>query len=420
MSEDKDELLKQQNEEIQKLKKELKSATKPSSMLSVLKNSIKRNVHDFFVREDRMKTMDSKIKKLEKELEQKEDELNKTSAELFAAVNLGQPEAEPETPPSSDTEKVDDADCRTETAPVFPQTAEEAIKEYFGPINLAELARHYYPDANQVSHSPTEPSSIPLKPEPEVEKPKSEDSKESIGSSQPEKEDKPERHTEQKSEPNAAPPIVAETKKTESAKKEIQKESLEPEITKEIKKESTKSESQKPQNSQPVAEKNIKQQSDNQQNRQADRATATVVDKNGKKKSKKDKRKGNQNRQMVEEPKTQEEMTEKTKTDTQENAKEEKTASAQKSPEKMKSQADKAPTSKQVTLAEPKEHIVVPIIEPPAEPEVEPPEDFGGVVVFEEPSIDDLPDIGNINSDENSQNVFTDMFDEDWDDSAVV
>lgn len=127
MSEDKDELLKQQNEEIQKLKKELKSATKPSSMLSVLKNSIKRNVHDFFVREDRMKTMDSKIKKLEKELEQKEDELNKTSAELFAAVNLGQPETEPETPPSSDTEKVDDADCRTETAPVFPQTAEEAI-----------------------------------------------------------------------------------------------------------------------------------------------------------------------------------------------------------------------------------------------------------------------------------------------------
>lgn len=420
MSEDKDELLKQQNEEIQKLKKELKSATKPSSMLSVLKNSIKRNVHDFFVREDRMKTMDSKIKKLEKELEQKEDELNKTSAELFAAVNLGQPETEPETPPSSDTEKVDDADCRTETAPVFPQTAEEAIKEYFGPINLAELARHYYPDANQVAHSPAEPSATPLKPEPEVEKPKSEDSKESIGISQLEEEDTQERRTEQKSEPNTAPSIVAETKKTESVKKEIQKESSKPEITKEIKKESTKSESQKPQNSQPVAEKNIKQQPDNQQNRQADRATATVVDKNGKKKSKKDKRKGNQNRQIVEESKTQEEITEKTKTDTQENAQEEKPASTQKSPEKMKSKADKAPTSKQVTLVEPKEHIVVPIIEPPAEPEVEPPEDFGGVVVFEEPSIDDLPDIGNINSDESSQNVFTDMFNEDWDDSAVV
>lgn len=419
MSEDKDELLKQQNEEIQKLKKELKSATKPSSMLSVLKNSIKRNVHDFFVREDRMKTMDSKIKKLEKELEQKEDELNKTSAELFAAVNLGQSETEPETSPSSDTEKVDDADCRTETAPVFPQTAEEAIKEYFGPINLAELARHYYPDANQVSHSPAEPSATPLKPEPEVEKPKSEDSKESIGISQLE-EDKPERRTEQKSEPNTAPSIVAETKKTESVKKEVQKESSNLEIAKEIKKESTKSEPQKPQNSQPVAEKNIKQQPDNQQNRQADRATATVVDKNGKKKSKKDKRKGNQNRQMVEESKTQEEMTEKTKTDSQENAQEEKPVSIQKSPEKMKSQADKAPTSKQVTLAEPKEHIVVPIIEPPAEPEVEPPEDFGGVVMFEEPSIDDLPDIGNINSDESSQNVFTDMFNEDWDDSAVV
>lgn len=62
MPENKDELLKKQNEEIQKLKKELKQASKPSSMFSVLKNTVKRNVHDFFIREDRMKNMDSKIK----------------------------------------------------------------------------------------------------------------------------------------------------------------------------------------------------------------------------------------------------------------------------------------------------------------------------------------------------------------------
>ena len=90
MPDNKDELLKKQNEEIQKLKKELKAAAKPSSMFSVLKNTVKRNVHDFFIREDKMKTMDSKIKDLEKELAKKEEELNKTSAELFAVVNLGQ------------------------------------------------------------------------------------------------------------------------------------------------------------------------------------------------------------------------------------------------------------------------------------------------------------------------------------------
>lgn len=147
MPENKDELLKKQNEEIQKLKKELKQASKPSSMFSVLKNTVRRNVHDFFIREDRMKNMDSKIKNLEKELAKKEEELNKTSAELFAAVNLGEsgttndcsgengednPESEPDPP--------------TQDGPVFPQTAEDAVKEYFGPIDLAQLARYYYPE----------------------------------------------------------------------------------------------------------------------------------------------------------------------------------------------------------------------------------------------------------------------------------
>ena len=57
MPDNKDELLKQQNEEIQKLKKELKAATKPSSMLSVLKSTVRRNVHDFFIREDKIKSV---------------------------------------------------------------------------------------------------------------------------------------------------------------------------------------------------------------------------------------------------------------------------------------------------------------------------------------------------------------------------
>ena len=150
MPENKDELLKKQNEEIQKLKKELKQASKPSSMFSVLKNTVKRNVHDFFIREDRMKNMDSKIKNLEKELAKKEEELNKTSAELFAAVNLGESDT---TSDRSDENSGDnpesEPDFPTQDGPVFPQTAEDAVKEYFGPIDLAQLARYYYPDTSK-------------------------------------------------------------------------------------------------------------------------------------------------------------------------------------------------------------------------------------------------------------------------------
>lgn len=150
MPENKDELLKKQNEEIQKLKKELKQASKPSSMFSVLKNTVKRNVHDFFIREDRMKNMDSKIKNLEKELAKKEEELNKTSAELFAAVNLGESDT---TSDRSDENSGDNPESEpvfpTQDGPVFPQTAEDAVKEYFGPIDLAQLARYYYPETSK-------------------------------------------------------------------------------------------------------------------------------------------------------------------------------------------------------------------------------------------------------------------------------
>lgn len=150
MPENKDELLKKQNEEIQKLKKELKQVSKPSSMFSVLKNTVKRNVHDFFIREDRMKNMDSKIKNLEKELAKKEEELNKTSAELFAAVNLGESDT---TRDRSDENSGDnpesEPDSPTQDGPVFPQTAEDAVKEYFGPIDLAQLARYYYPETSK-------------------------------------------------------------------------------------------------------------------------------------------------------------------------------------------------------------------------------------------------------------------------------
>lgn len=162
MSENKDELLKKQNEEIQKLKKELKQASKPSSMFSVLKNTVKRNVHDFFIREDRMKNMDSKIKNLEKELAKKEEELNKTSAELFAAVNFGESDTTSDRSSENSEDNTESGPgSPAQDGPVFPQTAEDAVKEYFGPIDLAQLARYYYPEdskskTQEVLESPDE------------------------------------------------------------------------------------------------------------------------------------------------------------------------------------------------------------------------------------------------------------------------
>ncbi len=228
MPENKDELLKKQNEEIQKLKKELKQASKPSSMFSVLKNTVKRNVHDFFIREDRMKNMDSKIKNLEKELAKKEEELNKTSAELFAAVNLG----ESDTTSNRSDEKSGDnpesePDSPIQDGPVFPQTAEDAVKEYFGPIDLAQLARYYYPEASKPKtseglESPDE------EPNAEKEEPSSQISTEpeNMGNSVP---------ADAKSKSQEQAPLVLNNK--EEAEKELPKTEPRPEpVLKEIKK----------------------------------------------------------------------------------------------------------------------------------------------------------------------------------------
>ena len=157
MPDNKDELLKQQNEEIQKLKKELKAATKPSSMLSVLKSAVRRNVHDFFIREDKIKSVQEENKKLKKELEETKEERDKTSAQLFAAINLGSDNQEQTTFEEGGTP---DDTC---DAPVFPQTAEEAVREYFGPVDLAALARQLYPDQSMQHQNPEPESSAPPK-----------------------------------------------------------------------------------------------------------------------------------------------------------------------------------------------------------------------------------------------------------------
>ena len=157
MPDNKDELLKQQNEEIQKLKKELKAATKPSSMLSVLKSTVRRNVHDFFIREDKIKSVQEENKKLKKELEETKEERDKTSAQLFAAINLGSDNQEQ----TSFEEGGTPGD--TCDAPVFPQTAEEAVREYFGPVDLAALARQLYPGQSMQHQNPEPESAAPPK-----------------------------------------------------------------------------------------------------------------------------------------------------------------------------------------------------------------------------------------------------------------
>ena len=501
MPDNKDELLKKQNEEIQKLKKELKAAAKPSSMFSVLKNTVKRNVHDFFIREDKMKTMDSKIKDLEKELAKKEEELNKTSAELFAVVNLGQNNST-ESALQSDITNGDDISEKPhkdnkEDALLFPQTAEEAVREYFGPLDLTSLAKQKFsepePEQKITAHeektlqssecellqsktasqsdninndSPNEAVIEDTSPEtqketsknqsvsePSVQKNKNNimlngDKKEEIQndsvitprpkagvvtrlkmnlrSPSPVLDERSRRslrccvdgvsdspymssnlrtdgqpncsgsdclqHSSPDGKPGRGLPSINDIKNNDikqlSSSPPPQKKNIktgdakEPNTDKDNQKESIKKE--KPE-SVPVQPQSQNPESQPAQQSNSKNPTATVVDKNGKRKSKKDKRK-NQNKQasqvIIKQPAIQE--------------------------------VKKDEQRKENTTA------AISIPEPSAEPEIELPDDFGIVIEPEEPELSDLPDINSSPSGETS--VFDDLFNSDsdnWDDSNI-
>lgn len=437
MPENKDELLKKQNEEIQKLKKELKQASKPSSMFSVLKNTVKRNVHDFFIREDRMKNMDSKIKNLEKELAKKEEELNKTSAELFAAVNLGESDtASNRSGENSEDNPESEPDSPTQDGPVFPQTAEDAVKEYFGPIDLAQLARYYYPEDSKsktpeglekLDEEPNvkkegQPAQISVEPEnmgnsiPDDAKPenqkqastKKEVKKElSKTESKPEpvlKEIKKPEKTEkkEKDKQSSERKTVGNTKDTSEEKKPEPQTSLSVEKTEKndaapsgqpktdtskINKKNTSTQNKEEKGSKPTQQEKqpeVKQAETDEQVKSspAVTTTATVVDKNGKKKSRKDRRKQKKNTQ---------------------------------NPEVQSA----AKTENNNTIANPGQEK--PLSEPDfaesAEPDIDLPDDFGIVMEPEEPLPSDLPDINS-----GSGNIFDDLFNSDsdnWDDSNI-
>ena len=470
MPDNKDELLKKQNEEIQKLKKELKAAAKPSSMFSVLKNTVKRNVHDFFIREDKMKTMDSKIKDLEKELAKKEEELNKTSAELFAVVNLGQ-NNRTESALQSDITNGDDISEKPhkdnkEDALLFPQTAEEAVKKYFGPLDLTSLAKQKFsepePEQKITAHeektlqsseyellqsktasqsdninndSPNETVIEDTSPEtvqketsknqsvsePSVQKnniilngnKKEEIQNDSVNlrSPSPVLDERSKRslrccvdgvsdspcmssnlRTDGQPKVGRGLPSIDDIKNNDikqlsssplPQKKNIKTgDAKEPNTDKDNQKESIKKEKPESVPAQPQSQ-NPEFQPAQQSN--SKNPTATVVDKNGKRKSKKDKRK-NQNKQasqvIIKQPAIQE--------------------------------VKKDEQRKENTTA------AISIPEPSAEPEIELPDDFGIVIEPEEPELSDLPDINSSPSGETS--VFDDLFNSDsdnWDDSNI-
>lgn len=141
----KDEVIKQQSEEIQKLQQQLKTATRPSTLVSVFKANAKQGIHHFFHREAKMKDMEKENKKLKKALESKEEELNRTNAELVAASVFQAEENHTVAIPEPETEQPQ------ETAfshPDLPQTADAAIQAYFKGIDLKSLSKELYPQAS--------------------------------------------------------------------------------------------------------------------------------------------------------------------------------------------------------------------------------------------------------------------------------
>lgn len=432
MPDNKDELLKQQNEEIQKLKKELKAATKPSSMLSVLKSTVRRNIHDFFIREDKIKSVQEENKKLKKELEETKEERDKTSAQLFAAINLGSDNQEQTM--SEEGTTPDDCD-----APVFPQTAEEAAREYFGPVDLAALARQLYPDQSMQHQNPEPESSAPSKikdapiiqEQPDSSKEKS--TKQDLPDNQPsELEDGPRDINEAPSEddlpdlteppedlpdisggsvwdmeepptePQAEPEAI-QVEHTEEPADESLKKSL-----KEFPKEPPKKTQKKP-----TKESSLSLTKAEEKPKQTLKSQEKKIEKSdsGQKTTEKQDAAEQQNQPE----KIKEKQTEPPKSKPQQN--ENPTATVIDKNGKKKSKKDKRKTQQQRQEPEIKQEPpkIIPMEQPPKE--VELPDDFGIVMEPEEPEPIELPD-----PNENNRNIFDEIFNSDsdnWDDSNI-
>ena len=160
----KDDVIQQQNEEIKKLQKQLKTATKPSTLVSVFKKNIQQGIHHFFHREAKMKDMEKENKKLKEKLESKEEELNRTNAELTAAIMFQKEDQEAEKQEGEPQAEPLNSAFTSQTGEnlVFPQTQEEAIKAYFKGVDLQALAKELYPNQRKQPEKPaTTDTSMP-------------------------------------------------------------------------------------------------------------------------------------------------------------------------------------------------------------------------------------------------------------------
>lgn len=160
----KDDVIQQQNEEIKKLQKQLKTATKPSTLVSVFKENIQQGIHHFFHREAKMKDMEKENKKLKEKLESKEEELNRTNAELTAAIMFQKEDQEAEKQEGEPQAEPLNSAFTSQTGEnlVFPQTQEEAIKAYFKGVDLQALAKELYPNQRKQPEKPaTTDTSMP-------------------------------------------------------------------------------------------------------------------------------------------------------------------------------------------------------------------------------------------------------------------
>lgn len=434
MPDNKDELLKQQNEEIQKLKKELKAATKPSSMLSVLKSTVRRNVHDFFIREDKIKSVQEENKKLKKELEETKEERDKTSAQLFAAINLCSDNQEQT---SFEEEGTPDDTC---DVPVFPQTAEEAVREYFGPVDLAALARQLYPDQSMQRQNPepenTAPSKIKDVPIIQEQPDSSKENQPSELEDRPTQEDINEAPSEDDlpdlNEPPEDLPDISggsvwdmeepPTTESQAAQESIQisqpgeqaKESL-----KESPKELIKKELPKKPQKKPAKELSSPLTKAEEKSKQAPKIQEKKIEKSDN--WQKTAEKHDTAEQQNQPEKIKEKQTEPPKTKLQASPEpqqnENPTATVIDKNGKRKSKKDKRKNQQQRQEPEIKQEPpkIIPMEQPPKE--VELPDDFGIVMEPEEPEPIELPD-----PNENNKNIFDEIFNSDsdnWDDSNI-
>ena len=434
MPDNKDELLKQQNEEIQKLKKELKAATKPSSMLSVLKSTVRRNVHDFFIREDKIKSVQEENKKLKKELKETKEERDKTSAQLFAAINLGSDNQEQT---SFEEGGTPDDTC---DAPVFPQTAEEAVREYFGPVDLAALARQLYPDQSMQRQNPepenTAPSKIKDVPIIQEQPDSSKENQPSELEDRPTQEDINEAPSEDDlpdlNEPPEDLPDISggsvwdmeepPTTESQAAQESIQisqpgeqaKESL-----KESPKELIKKELPKKPQKKPAKELSSPLTKAEEKSKQAPKIQEKKIEKSDN--WQKTAEKHDTAEQQNQPEKIKEKQTEPPKTKLQASPEpqqnENPTATVIDKNGKRKSKKDKRKNQQQRQEPEIKQEPpkIIPMEQPPKE--VELPDDFGIVMEPEEPEPIELPD-----PNENNKNIFDEIFNSDsdnWDDSNI-